>query len=131
VKAGMPRPSPAAARSGPDTPVVAFCRISDHEIRAHEPIASPDALIIQDPTLLHQVDVFSGLSEAGYLLINSSHSFSVAYDNCYGVCPDNAVVNVEPGVAYGYAIDLDYCQGCGMCVEECPCGALEMVPETI
>jgi NADPH-dependent glutamate synthase beta subunit-like oxidoreductase len=53
-----------------------------------------------------------------------------ACDNCYGVCPDNAVVKVEPGVAYGYAIDLDYCKGCGMCVAECPCGALEMVPET-
>ena len=53
-----------------------------------------------------------------------------ACDNCYGVCPDNAVVKVDPGVAYGYAIDLDYCKGCGMCVAECPCGALEMVPET-
>ena len=67
-------PSFGSERTG--APVVAFCRISDHEIRAHEPIASPDALVIQDPTLLHQVDLFSGLSEAGYLLINSSRSFS-------------------------------------------------------
>lgn len=57
-------------------PVVAFCRIADHEIRAHEPIARPDALIIQDPTLLQQVDPFSGLSDDGYLLINSSLGFS-------------------------------------------------------
>ncbi|MGA7987565.1 MAG: NAD(P)-binding protein [Candidatus Dormiibacterota bacterium] len=54
-----------------------------------------------------------------------------ACDNCFGVCPDNAVRKIEPGVAYGYAIDLDYCKGCGLCVAECPCGALEMVPETI
>jgi pyruvate ferredoxin oxidoreductase gamma subunit len=67
-------PSFGSERTG--APVVAFCRISDREIRAHEPIASPDVLIIQDPTLLHQVDLFSGLPEAGYLLINSSRSFS-------------------------------------------------------
>ncbi|MET8846770.1 NAD(P)-binding protein [Amycolatopsis sp. NPDC004625] len=48
-------------------------------------------------------------------------------DNCYGVCPDNAVLKLEPGERY--AIDLDYCKGCGICVAECPCGAIEMVPE--
>jgi Pyruvate/2-oxoacid:ferredoxin oxidoreductase delta subunit len=31
----------------------------------------------------------------------------------------------------GYEIDLDFCKGCGMCVAECPCGAIEMVPEKI
>jgi pyruvate ferredoxin oxidoreductase gamma subunit len=67
-------PSFGSERTG--APVVAFCRIADHDIRAHEPIASPDALIIQDPTLLHQVDLFSGLREAGYVLINSSRGFS-------------------------------------------------------
>ncbi len=50
-------------------------------------------------------------------------------DNCYGVCPDNAVLKVDE--ADGYAIDLDYCKGCGICAEECPCGAIEMVPEEI
>ena len=35
----------------------------------------PDALIVQDPTLLHQVDVFSGLAPDGYILINSGRSF--------------------------------------------------------
>lgn len=50
-------------------------------------------------------------------------------DNCYGVCPDNAVLKVDEGD--GYAFDLDYCKGCGICVQECPCGAIEMVPETI
>jgi len=48
-------------------------------------------------------------------------------DNCYGVCPDNAVLKVDEGD--GYAFDLDYCKGCGICVEECPCGAIEMIPE--
>jgi len=51
-------------------------------------------------------------------------------DNCYGVCPDNAVLKLGlPGEEY--AIDYDYCKGCGICVQECPSGAIEMVPETI
>jgi Pyruvate/2-oxoacid:ferredoxin oxidoreductase delta subunit len=48
-------------------------------------------------------------------------------DNCYGVCPDNAVLKVDQ--ADGYAFYLDYCKGCGICVTECPCGAIEMEPE--
>lgn len=66
-------PSFGSERTG--APVVAFCRIADREIRLREPVMAPDALIIQDPTLLHQVDVFSGLSESGYVLINTSRSF--------------------------------------------------------
>jgi NADPH-dependent glutamate synthase beta subunit-like oxidoreductase len=53
-------------------------------------------------------------------------------DNCYGVCPDNAVVKLSESAAAnvnGYEIDLDFCKGCGLCVVECPCGAIEMVPE--
>ncbi len=49
-------------------------------------------------------------------------------DNCYGVCPDNAVIKLGPGRRF--AINLDYCKGCGMCAAECPCGAIEMVAET-
>jgi len=47
-------------------------------------------------------------------------------DNCYGVCPDNAIIKAGPG---GYLIDYDYCKGCGLCATECPCGAIEMIPE--
>ncbi|HNH36406.1 MAG TPA: pyruvate ferredoxin oxidoreductase subunit gamma, partial [Rhodocyclaceae bacterium] len=66
-------PSFGSERTG--APVVAFCRIADQEIRLREPIMEPDALIIQDPTLLHQVDVFSGLKKDGYILINTNKSF--------------------------------------------------------
>jgi NADPH-dependent glutamate synthase beta chain and related oxidoreductases len=48
-------------------------------------------------------------------------------DNCYGVCPDNAIRKLGPGK--GFEIDYDYCKGCGLCVAECPAGAITMVPE--
>ncbi len=66
-------PSFGSERMG--APVVSFCRIDDKEIRLREPILEPDALIIQDPTLLHSVDVFSGLKPEGYILINSTRTF--------------------------------------------------------
>ncbi len=66
-------PSFGSERTG--APVVAFCRIADTEIRLREPIMAPDALIIQDPTLLHQVDVFAGLKPDGYILINTNKTF--------------------------------------------------------
>ena len=50
-------------------------------------------------------------------------------DNCYGVCPDNAVIKLGAGQRYQF--DYDYCKGCGICVAECPCGAIKMEPETI
>jgi pyruvate ferredoxin oxidoreductase gamma subunit len=66
-------PSFGSERTG--APVVAFCRFDDKPIRLREPIAEPDALIVQDPTLLHQVDLFSGLARDGYILMNSSRTF--------------------------------------------------------
>lgn len=66
-------PSFGSERTG--APVVAFCRIDDKEIRLREPVMQPDALIIQDPTLLHQVDVFAGLKKDGYILINTNRNF--------------------------------------------------------
>ena len=50
-------------------------------------------------------------------------------DNCYGVCPDNAVVKLGPGNRFRF--DYDFCKGCGVCAQECPCGAIVMVPEAI
>jgi pyruvate ferredoxin oxidoreductase gamma subunit len=67
-------PSFGSERMG--APVVSFCRIDDKEIRIREPIAEPDALIIQDPTLLHQVALFEGLRPEGYVLINTKRTFA-------------------------------------------------------
>lgn len=48
-------------------------------------------------------------------------------DNCYAVCPDNAVIKLGSGKRYEF--NYDYCKGCGLCAEECPCGAIDMVRE--
>jgi 2-oxoacid:acceptor oxidoreductase delta subunit (pyruvate/2-ketoisovalerate family) len=50
-------------------------------------------------------------------------------DNCYGSCPDNAVIKLGAGNRYEF--DYDYCKGCGICVAECPAGAITMEPEEI
>ncbi len=82
-------------------------------------------------------EVVQGLDESNALFearrcLSCGNCFSC--DNCYGVCPDNAVLKLSEAVAAnvnGYAIDLDYCKGCGMCVSECPSGAIRMEPEEI
>ena len=65
-------PSFGSERMG--APVVAFCRIDDRPIRVREPILAPDALIVQDPTLLQQVDVFGGMRPRGLVILNSTRS---------------------------------------------------------
>ena len=63
-------PTFGSERTG--APVVGFCRIDSRPIRTHEPIAEPDAVIVQDATLIHHTDVFEGLGSGGYLLLNTS-----------------------------------------------------------
>jgi 2-oxoacid:acceptor oxidoreductase delta subunit (pyruvate/2-ketoisovalerate family) len=53
----------------------------------------------------------------------------ISCDNCFAFCPDNAVIKLGPEKAY--AVDLDYCKGCGLCVEECPTGSMTMEPEEV
>ena len=65
-------PSFGSERMG--APVMAFCRIDEHSIRTREAVTYPDVVIVQDPTLLHQVELFAGLSPEGYVLINSTFS---------------------------------------------------------
>jgi pyruvate ferredoxin oxidoreductase gamma subunit len=62
-------PTFASERTG--APVVSFCRIDTQPIRIREPVVEPDALIVQDPTLLHQVDLFAGVVPTTYVLVNT------------------------------------------------------------
>ena len=77
-------------------------------------------------------EVVSGLDESNALFearrcLSCGNCFEC--DNCYGVCPDNAVIKLGPGKKFEF--NYDYCKGCGICVEECPCGAIKMEPEEI
>jgi pyruvate ferredoxin oxidoreductase gamma subunit len=67
-------PSFGSERTG--APVVSFCRIDDRPIRTRETITEPDVVIVQDATLLGQIDVFGGLREAGYVVVNSPRPFA-------------------------------------------------------
>jgi len=76
-------------------------------------------------------EVVAGLSEENALFearrcLSCGNCFGC--DNCFGVCPDNAVIKLDDGT---YEIDYDFCKGCGMCAQECPCGAIDMIPERI
>ena len=50
-------------------------------------------------------------------------------DNCYAACPEGAIVKLGPGLHYRY--DYDKCTGCAVCFDQCPCHAIEMVPEPV
>jgi 2-oxoacid:acceptor oxidoreductase delta subunit (pyruvate/2-ketoisovalerate family) len=77
-------------------------------------------------------EVVAGLDEGSALFearrcLSCGNCFEC--DNCYGVCPDNAVIKQAGGQRYRF--NYDFCKGCGICVAECPCGAIRMEPEEI
>jgi formate dehydrogenase beta subunit len=75
-------------------------------------------------------EVIAGLGEAEALheakrCLSCGNCFEC--DNCFAACPEDAIAKLGPG--QGYAIQLDLCTGCMVCVEQCPCHAMEMIPE--
>jgi pyruvate ferredoxin oxidoreductase gamma subunit len=104
-------------------PVMSFCRIDDRPIRTHEPVSEPDALLIQDPTLLHQADVFAGLGPYGYVLVNAAKGFADLGLADFAAEYDRDRLCTLP------ASDYEYCKGCGVCAAECPSGVIAMMPE--
>jgi pyruvate ferredoxin oxidoreductase alpha subunit len=86
-------PSFGSERTG--APVMSFCRIDDLPIRSREPVTKPDVLIIQDPTLLHQVSVFEGAKAGCRVLINSARPLSdLSIDDFTGELPPGAALTV-------------------------------------
>jgi pyruvate ferredoxin oxidoreductase gamma subunit len=65
---------PAFGSERMGAPVMAFCRIDTAAIRLREPVMEPDAVVVQDATLLHSVEVFQGLRPDGYVVINTTRS---------------------------------------------------------
>jgi len=75
-------------------------------------------------------EVVSGLSEREALheakrCLSCGNCFEC--DNCYAACPEDAIIKLGPGD--GYTIRFDRCTGCGICVEQCPCHAMDMAAE--
>ncbi len=95
--------------------------------RVHRPLLEQARRGSTFDEVVHGLDETNALYEARRCM---SCGNCLSCDNCFGVCPDNAVIKLDkPGEEY--LIDLDYCKGCGLCVSECPSGAIQMVPEEI
>ena len=50
-------------------------------------------------------------------------------DNCFAACPETAIVKLGP--THGYRVAMELCTGCAVCVDQCPCHAMEMIPEPL
>lgn len=75
-------------------------------------------------------EVIGGLNEAAALAeakrcMSCGNCFEC--DTCLDTCPETAIQKLGPGDRYRF--DYEYCTGCGLCAQECPCGAIEMAPE--
>jgi 2-oxoacid:acceptor oxidoreductase delta subunit (pyruvate/2-ketoisovalerate family) len=94
--------------------------------RTIQPLLEPARRSSTFDEVVGGLDVATALFEARRCLSCGS-CFSC--DNCFAVCPDNAVIKLDDP-AQPYVFDYDFCKGCGICAAECPCGAIEMIPET-
>jgi 2-oxoacid:acceptor oxidoreductase delta subunit (pyruvate/2-ketoisovalerate family) len=88
------------------------------------PRLDPDRRVSTFDEVVGGLDAASALVEARRCL-SCGNCFEC--DNCYGMCPDDAIIKLGPGQLF--AIDLDFCKGCGICAAECPAGAITMIPE--
>jgi pyruvate ferredoxin oxidoreductase gamma subunit len=52
-------------------PIVAFCRLNEHPIRLRSRVDTPDYVIVQDATIIHELDVAQGLKPGGLMVINT------------------------------------------------------------
>ncbi|MDR0482924.1 MAG: 2-oxoacid:acceptor oxidoreductase family protein [Cellulomonadaceae bacterium] len=96
-------PSFGSERMG--APVIAFVRISDTPITTHEPILTPDAVVVQDATLMDTLDVFAGLAPDGWAVVNTlasatevraAHAGAPA-ENHIAAIPADAIVRLYLG----------------------------------
>ena len=77
-------------------------------------------------------EVISGLSEPearfeAQRCLSCGNCFEC--DGCFGACPEDAIIKLGKGNRYKF--NLDACTGCAVCYEQCPCHAIEMIPEPL
>ncbi|MDO8989801.1 MAG: NAD(P)-binding protein [Sideroxyarcus sp.] len=119
-----------AYEPGPKHEIATFDKLNPWYYSDADKTVRPMLDIIRRQTSFDEVQ--GGLDETNALFearrcLSCGNCFEC--DNCYGVCPDNAVIKLGPGKRFEF--NYDYCKGCGLCVVECPCGAIKMVPEDI
>jgi NADPH-dependent glutamate synthase beta subunit-like oxidoreductase len=96
---------------------------SDADLRQQKMLADSDRVKGFD-------EIVAGLSEVeARYEAQRCYSCGDCYecDNCYAACPEQAIIKLGPGRLY--AFDYDKCTGCAVCFEQCPCHAIEMIPE--
>jgi NADPH-dependent glutamate synthase beta subunit-like oxidoreductase len=73
-------------------------------------------------------EVVGGLT-AAQAMAEAARCFSCGVcnfcDTCRVFCPENAIARINGD----YAVNLDFCKGCGICAEECPRGVISLVDE--
>jgi len=111
-------------------PLAAFERLNTWYYTDADKTVQPTLDLIRRQTTFEEIH--GGLDETNALFearrcLSCGNCFEC--DNCYGDCPDNAVIKLGPGKRF--AFNYDFCKGCGICAAECPCGAIDMVPETV
>ncbi len=56
--------------------IMAYCRLSDTPIRIRCKVSEPDYVIVQDPTILDEADVFEGVKPNSQIIINTEKQLS-------------------------------------------------------
>ena len=77
-------------------------------------------------------EVIAGLSESearfeAQRCLSCGNCFEC--DGCFGACPEDAIIKLGKGNRYKF--NYDACTGCAVCYEQCPCHAIEMIPEPV
>ncbi len=114
----------------PKHPLATFERLNTWYYTDADKTVQPTLDLIRRQTTFEEIH--GGLDEGNALFearrcLSCGNCFEC--DNCYGNCPDNAVIKLGPGKRFEF--NYDFCKGCGICAAECPCGAIDMVPETV
>jgi Pyruvate/2-oxoacid:ferredoxin oxidoreductase delta subunit len=114
-----------------DEPSVPFENINlnyyEHAPKAHNPVLPPE-----ERTGCQEIEGVLSLDQAkGEAQRCFSCGTCFACDNCWTLCPDEAVLKTKELASDGshYVFDYDYCKGCGLCAHECPCGFIAMEDE--
>lgn len=96
-------PSFGPERSG--APTKTYVRISESEIRTHEPIIDPDIVVVLDETILDSEKITDNLDKNEFLIINSKNSAEAIREKLAGR-GENFEGKIYPVDANGISAEL-------------------------